>query len=101
VRISVGVGPLLAAVAVPASALRKGPAGDHVFVVTQDDDGKARAKHRSVLVAATLGDEVLIRQGLSAGEEVAASGSFKLRDDALVGIGGAGAAQPSQVAGGS
>jgi membrane fusion protein (multidrug efflux system) len=101
VRISVGVGAPLAAVAVPASALRKGPAGDHVFVVTQDDDGKARAKHRSVQIAAMLGDEVLIRQGLSAGEQVAASGSFKLRDDALVGIAGAGAVQPSQVAGGS
>ena len=33
-----------------------------------------------------LGDEVLILAGLSAGEQVAASGSFKLREDALVAI---------------
>jgi membrane fusion protein (multidrug efflux system) len=33
-----------------------------------------------------LGDEVLIVSGLKAGETVAASGSFKLRESALVGI---------------
>jgi membrane fusion protein (multidrug efflux system) len=35
-----------------------------------------------------LGDEVVIHGGLSAGEQVAVSGSFKLRDAALVAIGG-------------
>jgi membrane fusion protein (multidrug efflux system) len=33
-----------------------------------------------------LGDEVLILQGLAAGEQVATSGSFKLRDAALVAV---------------
>jgi membrane fusion protein (multidrug efflux system) len=33
-----------------------------------------------------LGDEVIIRDGVAAGERVAASGSFKLRDAALVAI---------------
>ncbi|MGQ0833488.1 MAG: hypothetical protein ACT4O5_00965 [Gammaproteobacteria bacterium] len=33
-----------------------------------------------------LGDEVVIHRGLSAGERVAASGSFKLRDLVLVTI---------------
>ena len=33
-----------------------------------------------------LGDEVLIHAGLDAGEQVAASGSFKLREAALVAI---------------
>lgn len=99
VRVSVGVGAPSKAVAIPASALRKGPAGDHVFVLAQDKEGKARAQLRTVRVAAMLGDEVLIRDGLSAGEQVAASGSFKLRDAALVGV--ADSARPSQVAGGS
>jgi membrane fusion protein (multidrug efflux system) len=33
-----------------------------------------------------LGDEVLILSGLSAGERVAASGSFKLREAVLVAL---------------
>jgi membrane fusion protein (multidrug efflux system) len=36
-----------------------------------------------------LGDEVVIRSGLQAGEQVAASGSFKLRDGLLVAVAGA------------
>ncbi len=71
-------------IAVPASALRKGPAGDHVFVVEPDPAGKPRARTRLVETAALIGDTVLISSGLKAGEQVAASGSFKLRDDLLV-----------------
>jgi membrane fusion protein (multidrug efflux system) len=33
-----------------------------------------------------LGSEVVIEEGLSAGERVAASGSFKLREAALVAV---------------
>ncbi len=33
-----------------------------------------------------LGDEVVIDAGLAAGEQVAASGSFKLREAALVAV---------------
>ena len=35
-------------------------------------------------VAAQLGEEVVVDSGLAAGERIAASGSFKLRDAALV-----------------
>jgi membrane fusion protein (multidrug efflux system) len=76
------------AVVVPVSALRKGPAGDHVFVIAPDQDGKPRAHLRSVQSGAMLGDEVVIHEGLSVGEQVAASGSFKLREGALVAIAG-------------
>ena len=74
------------AVAVPVSALRKGPAGDHVFVVATAEDGKTRASVRPVATGAVLGDRVLIVDGLGAGEQVAASGSFKLRESVLVAI---------------
>jgi membrane fusion protein (multidrug efflux system) len=84
VRVQVPVGQSVNAVAVPASALRKGPAGDHVFVVAADKDGKSRVHLRQVQVDAMTGDEVVIAQGLTAGEKVAASGSFKLREAALV-----------------
>lgn len=99
VRVSVGVGAPSRVVAIPASALRRGPSGDHVFVLAQDKDGMARAQLRAVRVAAMLGDEVLIREGISAGEQVAASGSFKLRDAVLVGI--AEAPRPIHASGGS
>jgi len=84
VRVQVPVGQSVNAVAIPASALRKGPTGDHVFVVAADKDGKSRVHLRVVQVDAMTGDEVVIAQGLAAGEKVAASGSFKLREAALV-----------------
>ncbi len=86
VRVRVPVGAPRAAVAVPVSALRKGPGGDHVFVIAPDKDGKTRAHVRQVETGAMLGDEIVILAGLSAGERVAASGSFKLRDAVLVAI---------------
>jgi len=86
VRVRVPVGPPRPAVAIPVSALRKGPEGDHVFVIAQDQEGKTRASVRRVESGAMLGDEVLIHAGLSTGEQVAASGSFKLHDAVLVAI---------------
>jgi membrane fusion protein (multidrug efflux system) len=84
VRVVLPYGAPTNAIAIPASALRKGPAGDHVFVITADSTGKPRAHSRIVEMAALIGDSVLIVNGLKAGEQVAASGSFKLRDDLLV-----------------
>ena len=86
VRVSVPDGPSRTAVVVPVSALRKGPAGDHVFVVAAGQDGKTRAHVRPVESGIVLGDEVLIVSGLEAGEQVATSGSFKLREAVLVAV---------------
>jgi len=88
VRVRVPVGSLRKAVAVPVSALRKGPGGDQVFVIEPDKEGRTRAHVRQVESGAMLGDEVVVHSGLSAGERVASSGSFKLRDAALVTIAG-------------
>lgn len=86
VRVSVGVGAPSRVVAIPASALRKGPSGDHAFVLAPDANKALRAQLRPVRVAAVAGDEVLVSQGIEAGEQVATSGSFKLRDAALVAV---------------
>lgn len=102
VRVSVGVGTPAPAVAIPATALRKGPGGDHVFVLAAGKDNRMRAQLRGVQVGATLGDEVLVVHGLQAGEQVATSGSFKLRDSVLVAVTEAKVAQRrSQTASGS
>ncbi len=89
VRVRVPASEPLMTVSIPASALRKGPGGDHVFVISEDATGKPRAQMRRVQVGATLGDEVLVASGLSPGENVAAFGSFKLREGVLVAITGA------------
>jgi membrane fusion protein (multidrug efflux system) len=88
VRIRVPVGPAHKAVAIPVSALRKGPGGDLVYVIEPDKDGKTRAYVRQVESGVMLGDEVVTYAGLSAGERVAAFGSFKLRDGVLVAVAG-------------
>jgi membrane fusion protein (multidrug efflux system) len=84
VRVVVSVGPETPAVVVPASALRTDPAGDRVFVVSPDGRGRLRAHVRPVRAGPLVGDEVVILAGLQPGEKVAASGSFKLREGALV-----------------
>ncbi len=98
VRVEVPVGVARSVVSIPASALRKGPAGDHVFVLMEDENGKTRAHLRTVKVDALQGDTVIISAGVEAGERIAASGAFKLREAALVAL-----AQPTaggRVAGG-
>jgi membrane fusion protein (multidrug efflux system) len=67
VRVVVPVGAEANAVVVPASALRKGPAGDHVFVISADEQGKTRAHVRPVHGGPIVGDEVVVLDGLAAG----------------------------------
>lgn len=101
VRVRVPVGPPQQAVAVPVNALRKGPEGDHVFVIAADKDGKSRAYTRAVESGPVVGGDIVIEQGLAPSEQVAASGSFKLREGVLVAISDsvASAAAPSAGAG--
>src|SRR5690606_15972742 len=55
VRVRVASGAARSAVAIPGSALRKGPDGDHVFVVADGADGRSRAHRRAVEDGALLG----------------------------------------------
>ena len=80
VRVQVPLGATSEAVAVPATALRKGPGGDHVWVLAADEGGSLRAHERAVASGPVVGDSVLILKGLKPGDQVAASGSFKLRE---------------------
>jgi membrane fusion protein, multidrug efflux system len=86
VRVRIPVGPMQNVVAVPVSALRKGPGGDHIFVIEPDKDGRTRVHTRQVESGSMFGDEIVIHNGLRAGERIAASGSFKLRDGLLVAV---------------
>ncbi len=84
VRVRVPVGGMRKVVTVPVSALRRGPEGDHVFVIGNDAQGKPRSQQRIVKSGAMNGDVIVIESGLKPGEVVAAAGSFKLREGALV-----------------
>jgi membrane fusion protein (multidrug efflux system) len=84
VRVILGVGESSQAVVVPVSALRKGPDGDHVWVVATDASGVERAHERKVGSGPVLGETVIVRTGLEPGERLAASGSFKLREGVRV-----------------
>jgi len=102
VRVEIPVGEARPAVAVPASALRRGPQGDHVFVVAADPEGNPRAQARPVEAGPSLGDRVVIHDGLAAGEQVATAGSFKLRDGSLLAVASTGPsadAAPAEPAG--
>ncbi len=83
VDVSVETGAPRPIVLAPRTALRRSAAGAHVFVL-EEAGGALRARARPVEIGATLGDEVVIEAGLGAGERIAAAGSFKLSDGALV-----------------
>lgn len=97
VRVRVPVSPPTTAVVVPASAVRRGPAGDHVFVIAPGEDGKDRAYLRAVQTGSVLGDEALIHAGVAPGERVATAGSFKLREGVLVALQNPASASASRV----
>jgi len=84
VRVLVPVGDTSKAVTIPVSALRKGPDGDHVWVITAEAGGALRAHERKVETGPVLGETVIVLSGLEAGEQLAASGSFKLREGVRV-----------------
>ena len=84
VRVEVPVGPPTTVVSVPVSALRKGPGGDQVFVIQTDSAGRSRAHVQPVRSGPVVDDDVLILSGLTPGQKVATSGSFKLREAVLV-----------------
>ncbi len=71
-------------ITVPATSIRRAAWGDFVYVVTTDPEGKQRAQQRGVTLGPSLGERVIVRNGLTPGTEVVADGSFKLSENALL-----------------
>jgi membrane fusion protein (multidrug efflux system) len=72
-------------VVIPSTAVRRAPYGASVFVIGKDEkDGSVRAKQRFVTLGPAVGNDVIVLEGLRSGERIAAAGSFKLRDGAMV-----------------
>jgi multidrug efflux system membrane fusion protein len=81
------------AVVVPAAAVQTSQAGQYVFVVKAD----RTVEMRNVKVGRQLGEEMVIAQGLGAGEEVVTDGHLRLTPGARVmtGTRGQGAGAPA------
>lgn len=85
VDISVPVGQPVPSIVVPSTAVRRASFGNHVFIIVPGEAPNTfRAKQVFVKLGAAIGEDVIVTEGLTNGQEVAAAGSFKLRDGALV-----------------
>jgi membrane fusion protein (multidrug efflux system) len=72
-------------VIIPATAVRRSSYGDHVFVLTPGEKGEGlRAHQRFVKLGLTVGQEIIVEEGLKVGEQIASAGAFKLRENVLV-----------------
>lgn len=70
---------------VPNAAVRRASFGDHVYVIEPGANaGELVAKQRFVRLGPSVGGDVVVLEGLTPGERVAGSGSFKLRDGVVV-----------------
>jgi membrane fusion protein (multidrug efflux system) len=75
-------------IALPASAISYAPYGDSVFVI-EDVKGPKGETYRGVRqqfvkLGSARGDQVAVLSGVKAGEEVATSGVFKLRNGVAI-----------------
>ncbi len=97
IDVEVPTDPAREYVTIPTTAVRRGAFGDHVYVVTPGTAEQqipgfppvSVANIRMVTLEADIGGRVLVSKGLEGGEEIAAGGSFKLMDKAMVVKGGA------------
>lgn len=86
VDVTVGVAAPREVLAVPLAAVRRAAYGDHVFVIgtAAADDKGPRVEQRFVRTGPVVGSDIVILDGLAAGDRVATEGSFKLRQGSLV-----------------
>lgn len=101
VDVQVPVGDEQSYVSIPSTAVRRAPYGDHVFIVGPGEKNpqELRVKQRFVKLGPSLGNSVIVIDGLKEGDRIAAAGSFKLREDALVMEGTAPGAAPGSAPG--
>ena len=91
VKVHVPIGDVRQLVTVPSQAIRHDSLGTSVYLLketTESGQTRLRAERRTVVVSAVglpdASDQLVIEEGLVAGQRIAASGAFKLRDGSLV-----------------
>jgi membrane fusion protein (multidrug efflux system) len=90
VEVALDLGPAQRVVVLPSSAVSYAPFGDSVFVVgdMKTPDGKPYrgVRQQIVKLGPSRGDQISVRSGVKAGDEVVTSGVFKLRNGAAIQI---------------
>jgi len=88
VKANVALGAGQPVITVPTSAVKYAPYGDAVFVVENmtgpKGDKYLGVRQQFVKLGSARGDQVAVLSGIKAGETVATSGAFKLRNGAAV-----------------
>jgi len=86
VDVNVAVDPYQDFTVVPTTAVRRSSFGDHVFVIRPDekDPQKLRAHQQFITLGPAVGGDTIVLSGLKSGDEIAAVGSFKLREGVMV-----------------
>ncbi|HUN26823.1 MAG TPA: efflux RND transporter periplasmic adaptor subunit [Steroidobacteraceae bacterium] len=97
VNVRLLVDTLKGAVVVPAAAVRHGPNGDYVYVVTPDQTAHVEL----VKTGPSVDDKISIASGLNGGERVVTEGGDRLVDGATVRLAGESEAQFSRGLGGT
>ena len=74
---------------VPATAVAYAPFGDSVYVIDKKHDDKTKTnslvlRQQFIRTGETRGDFVSVKEGLQAGQEIASTGAFKLRNGMTV-----------------
>ncbi|WP_136254571.1 efflux RND transporter periplasmic adaptor subunit [Onishia niordana] len=77
----------------PRTALSFNTYGDFVFQITENDQGQTIASRQQVTTGSTRGDVIEIIEGLSAGDQVVATGLLRLRDGQPVKVSDQGASE--------
>lgn len=80
VKVNLEYGSQTAAMSIPVESLRRSPTGTQVFVAVRDPKGVLRATMRSIETGQTVGNKIIVLQGLDENDLVVARGSFKLRE---------------------
>jgi membrane fusion protein (multidrug efflux system) len=88
-RVELILGQRITPLVIPVTCVLSAPYGDSVFVIHDvKDEASGRTSRRvrmtTVTLGETRGDLVVVSSGLEEGQDVASSGVFKLRNDALV-----------------
>lgn len=86
VKVRIPVGPAQPVITIPQTAVHPTLYGDYVFLVTQDKKGGMVAKQVKVQLGDAVGEAIIIRQGLHAGDRVVSLGQATLRDGAAIRI---------------
>ncbi|MCC6426349.1 MAG: efflux RND transporter periplasmic adaptor subunit [Phycisphaerales bacterium] len=97
VDVAVPVGESREYTVIPRTAVRRASYGDHVFALTEAKDVEPpalRANQKFVKLGASIGEDVIVMEGLSVGERIAGGGSFKLHENSLVNATPPGGRQP-------